>query len=67
MVGAPDRTSGRSGSVLVFHPQELTLGPGERRRVEVALRLAPGVIDGPVRLEANLEITQLLDGQMLGG
>ena len=52
---------------LGFHPQELTLGPGERRRVEVALRLAPGVIDGPGRMEANFEITQLLDGQVVGG
>lgn len=50
-----------------FHPQELILGPGERRRLEIALRLAPNAISGPDRLEANFEIIQLLDGQVVGG
>jgi hypothetical protein len=50
-----------------FDPDEFPLEPGERRVVEVALRLTDGVIDQPGRMEANFEITQLLNGQVVGG
>lgn len=52
---------------LDFNPDEFPLGPGERRVVEVALRLTAGVIDQPGRMEANFEITQILNGQVVGG
>jgi len=54
-------------SPIGFHPQELGLAARERRRVEVALDLAPGVINGGDPMDADFEITQLLDKQVVGG
>ncbi len=46
-----------------FEPEEIPLGPGERRVVEVALALAEEVAER----EAIFEIAQFLDDQLLGG
>ncbi len=52
---------------LNFSPEGFLLTPNERREVEVALNLADGVIDQIQPMEANFEITQLLNHQIVGG
>lgn len=52
---------------LDFHPQEIPLARGERRVVKVALWVAEEAFEEAGVREAQFQITQLLNDQILGG